>query len=137
MGPRRKVRSPHKQNRRSRQEASPQDGDVETGEQDTWGGSGNGSGSTPPYYLLKQDEPLPTAAWQAAGSIAISCAFAALMGALTAGKEAILQPLELLILAGMLAFVSLVCFIAHWTTNQGRWTKRTKVRKVPLGEERD
>lgn len=133
MGPRRKARSQRKQNRQSRQEASPQNGDVETGEQDTWGGSSNGSELAPPYYLLTQDEPPPTAAWQAAGSIAFSCAFAALMGALTAGKEAILQPLEFLILAGMLAFVSLVCFIAHWTTNQGRWTKRTKVREVPFG----
>lgn len=136
MRRKRKSRSHGSQNGKpaSRSSSDSNGAAEETGEQGTGPPPTNGAKPTA-FYEHRTLKPKPSTAWQAAGVLALSCAFAALLTALTVGGGAILKPWALLVLAGGLTLLALVCFIAHWTTNRGRWATTTEVRIVPLDEE--
>jgi len=137
MRRKRKSRSHGNQNGKPASHSSADlDGAGETGGQGT--GPPPTSGAKPTAFdEHRTPKPRPSTAWQAAGVLALGCAFSSLMAALTVGGGASLKFWAFLALAGGLTLVALLCFTAHRTTNRGRWTTTTEVRIVPLEEEGD
>lgn len=137
MRRKRKSRSQGDQNGKPvRHSSSDLKGAGETGGQGTGPPPINGAKPTA-FYEHRTPKPKPSTAWQAAGVFALSCAFAVLLTALTVGSGAGLKFWAFLSLAGGFTLAALLCFIAHWTTNRGRWTTTAEVRIVPIDEEGD